>query len=40
LIGNFSDPQTGATRLAFDDPDFDPRPAHRRRKERLRLKSS
>jgi hypothetical protein len=40
LIGDFSDPQTHATRLAFGDPDFDPRPAHRRRKERLRLKSS
>ena len=40
LIRDYSDPQTGATRLAFGDPDFDPRPAHRRRKERLRLKSS
>ena len=39
LIRDFSDPQTGATRLAFGDPHFDPRPAHRRRKERLRLKS-
>jgi hypothetical protein len=39
-IEDFSDPQTGATRLAFGDHDFDPRPAHRRRKERLRLKSS
>ena len=40
LIGDYSDPQTGATRLAFGDPDFDPRPAHRRRKRRLGLKSN
>ena len=40
LLGDYSDPQTGATRLAFGDPDFDPRPAHRRRKRRLGLKSN
>jgi hypothetical protein len=30
LEGNFTDPMTRATRLEFKDPDFDPRPAHRR----------
>ena len=29
-IGDFTDPQTRATRLEFDEPDFDPRPAYRR----------
>jgi hypothetical protein len=37
---DFTDPLTGATRLAFGDPDFDPRPARRRQRKRLRLKSN
>jgi hypothetical protein len=32
LEDDFIDDVTGATRLEFDEPDFDPRPAHRRRK--------
>jgi hypothetical protein len=32
LEENFTDPVTKATRVEFDEPDFDPRPAHRRRK--------
>jgi hypothetical protein len=32
--GDFTDPLTKATRLEFDQPDFDPRPAHRRVKAR------
>jgi signal recognition particle subunit SEC65 len=31
---DFTDPLTRATRAEFDDPDFDPRPAHRRFKKR------
>jgi hypothetical protein len=38
--GDYSDPETQATRLAFGDPDFDPRPASRRQKKRLRPKSN
>jgi hypothetical protein len=38
--GNFTDPLTRATRLAFGVPDFDPRPAFRRQKARLRQKSN
>jgi hypothetical protein len=34
---DFTDPLTRATRLAFGDPDFDPRPAFRRERRRLRL---
>jgi hypothetical protein len=34
IDGDYTDPQTRATRLEFDDPDFDPRPAHRRIKRR------
>jgi hypothetical protein len=30
--GNFTDPATKATRMEFNEADFDPRPAHRRRK--------
>jgi hypothetical protein len=37
---DYSDPQTRATRLAFGDADFDPRPASRRQKKRLGLKSN
>jgi hypothetical protein len=29
---NFTDPVTKATRMEFDEPGFDPRPTHRRRK--------
>ena len=32
--GDFTDPLTKATQLEFDQPDFDPRPAHRRVKAR------
>ena len=32
---DFTDPLTQATRTAFRDPDFDPRPASRRHKKRL-----
>src|SRR5208282_1590791 len=32
--GDFTDPLTRATRLAFGDPDFDPRPAFRRQRAR------
>jgi hypothetical protein len=32
LEDNFTDPVTEATRIEFDEPVFDPRPAHRRRK--------
>jgi hypothetical protein len=32
LTGEFTDPVTQATRREFNDPDFDPRPAHRRLK--------
>jgi hypothetical protein len=38
--GDFTDPLTRATRLAFGDPDFDPRPAFRRQKARLRQQSN
>jgi hypothetical protein len=37
---DFIDPRTRATRLAFRDPDFDPRPAHRRERQRLRTVST
>jgi hypothetical protein len=37
---DYTDPLTRATRLAFGDPDFDPGPARRRQRKRLRLKSS
>jgi hypothetical protein len=32
LEDDFIDAVTEATRLEFDEPEFDPRPAHRRRK--------
>ena len=38
--GDFTDPLTRATRLAFGVPDFDPRPAFRRQRARLRQKSN
>jgi hypothetical protein len=38
--GDFTDPLTRATRLAFGDPDFDPRSAFRRHRARLRQKSN
>jgi hypothetical protein len=34
LSGDFIDPMTLATRISFEDPDFDPRPARRRQKRR------
>jgi hypothetical protein len=34
IAGDFTDPLTLATRIEFDDPRFDPRPAHRRVKQR------
>ena len=37
---DYTDPLTRATRLAFGDPDFDPGPARRRQRKRLRLKSN
>jgi hypothetical protein len=37
---DYTDPLTGATRVAFGDPDFDPGPARRRQRKRLRLKSN
>jgi hypothetical protein len=37
IDGDYTDPRTQATRLEFDDPDFDPRPAHRRIKRRGRV---
>jgi hypothetical protein len=38
--GDFTDPLTRATRLAFGDPDFDPRSAFRRHRARFRQKSN
>lgn len=40
MSGDYTDPLTGATRLAFGDPDFDPCSARRRQRKRLRLKSN
>jgi hypothetical protein len=37
---DYTDPLTRATRLAFGDPDFDPGPARRRQRKRLRLESN
>jgi hypothetical protein len=37
---DFTDPLTRATRLAFGDPNFDPRPAHRRERQRMKLVTS
>ena len=37
---DYTDPLTGATRLAFGDPDFDPGPARRRQRKRAGLKSN
>jgi hypothetical protein len=37
---DYTDPLTSATRSAFGDPDFDPCPARRRQRKRLRLKSN
>jgi hypothetical protein len=37
---DYTDPLTRATRLAFGDPGFDPRPALRRRKKRQRRESN
>jgi hypothetical protein len=39
IDGDYTDPRTQATRLEFDDPDFDPRPAHRRIKRRGTVKT-
>jgi hypothetical protein len=39
LEGECSDQRTKATRQEFDDPDFDPRPAHRRIKRRGTVKT-
>lgn len=39
IDGDYSDPRTQATRLEFDDRDFDPRPAHRRVKRRGLIKT-
>jgi len=40
IEGDFTDPLTRATRSAFDEPRFDPRPAFRRHRERERQKSN
>ena len=40
MSGDYTDPLTRATRLAFGDPDFGPKPARRRQIKRLRLKSN
>jgi hypothetical protein len=40
VSGDFTDPLTRATRLAFGNPRFDPRPAFRRHRVRLRQKSN
>jgi hypothetical protein len=40
VSGDFTDPLTCATRLAFGNPRFDPRPAFRRHRVRLSLKRS
>jgi hypothetical protein len=40
IRGDFTDPLTRATRSAFDDPRFDPRPAFRRHRDRQRQKSN
>jgi hypothetical protein len=40
VSGDFTDPMTRATRLAFGNPGFDPRPAFRRQRARRRQKSN
>ena len=40
VSGDFTDPLTRATQLAFGDPGFDPRPALRRQKKRQRRESN
>ena len=40
VSGDFTDPLTRATQLAFGDPGFDPRPALRRQKKRQKRESN